>query len=106
MRHWKQACAGKTSVLDAAATALSVWLVHPPDSRLVTSRRFLSVEDKRLMVFASGDRTLLAEAKVPVYFEHRLASLKKDGPRIVEITCENGDAFAKAFSVTSRLKTW
>ena len=31
--------AGKTSVLDALAVALGVWLVEPPDSTLINSRR-------------------------------------------------------------------
>jgi len=43
-------------------------------------------------------RARLAEAKVPVFFEQRLASVKKDGARIVEITMENGNVFrAKTF---------
>jgi hypothetical protein len=43
-------------------------------------------------------RELLKEASVPVYFEQRLAAVKKDGTRIVEITMENGNVFrAKAF---------
>lgn len=40
----------------------------------------------------------LAEAKVPVRFNHRLASIKKKGNRITEIRMENGDVFrAKMF---------
>src|SRR3954454_16167453 len=31
--------AGKTSVLDALAVSLGVWLVEPPDSTLLNSRR-------------------------------------------------------------------
>ena len=43
-------------------------------------------------------RSLLAEAKVPVYFGQRLASVKKDGTRIVEIAMENGNVYrAKQF---------
>ena len=43
-------------------------------------------------------RARLAEAKVPVHFGQRLASVKKDGARIVEITMENGNVFrAKTF---------
>ena len=43
-------------------------------------------------------RALLAEAEVPAYFEQRLASVKKDGARIVEIAMENGNLFrAKMF---------
>jgi hypothetical protein len=41
---------------------------------------------------------LVNEAKVPVYFHQRLASVKKDGQRIVEITMENGKIYrAKMF---------
>ena len=43
-------------------------------------------------------RALLAESKVPVHFEQRLASVKKDGARIVEVAMENGNVFrAKMF---------
>ena len=41
---------------------------------------------------------MLLEAKVPVHFEQRLASVKKAGPRIREIAMENGNVFrAKVF---------
>ncbi len=41
-------------------------------------------------------------AKVPVHFEARLASVKKDGARIVEFTTENGTVFrAKMFIDTT-----
>jgi hypothetical protein len=43
-------------------------------------------------------RALLEESRVPVYFEQRLASVKKDGARITEIAMENGNVFrAKMF---------
>jgi hypothetical protein len=38
-------------------------------------------------------RARLAQAKVPVYFEQRLASVEKDGARITAIVMENGDVF-------------
>ena len=41
----------------------------------------------------SAFRTLLDEAGVKVYFEHRLAEVKKDGNRIAAITTENGNTF-------------
>ncbi len=42
--------------------------------------------------------SLLAEAKVPVHFQQRLATVSKDGARIVEIVMETGDVFrAKMF---------
>jgi len=41
---------------------------------------------------------MLNEAKVPVYFQQRLASVKKDGARIAEIAMENGKVYrAKMF---------
>ena len=41
---------------------------------------------------------MIAEAKVPVFLEQRLASLKKTGARITEIKMENGNIFrAKMF---------
>ena len=43
-------------------------------------------------------RARLAEAKVPVHFGQRLAAVRKDGARIVEIAMENGNVFrAKTF---------
>jgi hypothetical protein len=43
-------------------------------------------------------RALLTESKVPVYFDQRLATVKKNGARIVEIVMENGNVFrAKVF---------
>ncbi len=38
-------------------------------------------------------RTLLAEANVPIHFEQRLASVKMDGARIVEITMEDRSVY-------------
>ena len=38
-------------------------------------------------------RARLAEAKVPVYFEQRLASVTKEGARITGIVMENGNVF-------------
>jgi len=41
---------------------------------------------------------MVNDAKVPVYFQQRLASVKKEGDRIVEIAMENGKTFrAKIF---------
>ena len=39
-------------------------------------------------------RGLLDESRVAVLFEHRLASVEKDGTRLVRLRCENGAAFA------------
>ena len=40
--------AGKTSVLDSLAVALGVWLVEPPDSTLINSRRGIYPSEIRL----------------------------------------------------------
>ncbi len=50
---------GKTSVLDALAVALGVWLVRVPDSLLANSRRPISLSEKRLKMVRSGDRLFL-----------------------------------------------
>lgn len=43
-------------------------------------------------------RALLTEAKVPIYFEQRLAAVKKEGARIVEVSMEDGRVYrAKMF---------
>jgi predicted ATP-binding protein involved in virulence len=49
---------GKTSILDALAVALGVWLEKVPDSLLADSHRHLTKSDKRLTGTAQGDRTL------------------------------------------------
>ncbi len=53
---------GKTSVLDALAVALGVWLENVPDSSLASSRRRLTSDKKRLTAIMEGDRTLLQQA--------------------------------------------
>lgn len=43
-------------------------------------------------------KAMLQEDKVPVYFKQRLARVKKEGLRILEITMDNGDVYrAKTF---------
>ena len=54
--------AGKTSVLDALAVALGVWLVEPPDSTLINSRRGIYASEIRLESSQRGDRELFREA--------------------------------------------
>ena len=54
--------AGKTSVLDALAVALGVWLVEPPDSTLLGSKRGIYASEIRLESSAHGDRELFNEA--------------------------------------------
>ncbi|MDB6154059.1 MAG: xly [Chthoniobacteraceae bacterium] len=41
-------------------------------------------------------RDLLEESSVPIYFGQRLATVKKEGTRIVEIAMENGDVYRAA----------
>jgi predicted ATP-binding protein involved in virulence len=53
---------GKTSVLDALAVALGVWLVDPPDSKLASSQRPIYPSEARLEAVRQGDRTLFQEA--------------------------------------------
>ncbi|MEO8493884.1 MAG: AAA family ATPase [Planctomycetota bacterium] len=48
---------GKTTVLDAAAVALGVWLEWKPDALLANSHRRLKKEDKRMIGVRQGDRT-------------------------------------------------
>jgi len=47
---------GKTSVLDALAVALGIWLVNPPDSSLASSRRKILEKEIRLEGLPAGDR--------------------------------------------------
>jgi predicted ATP-binding protein involved in virulence len=54
--------AGKTSLLDALAVALGVWLVEPPDSTLLNSRRGVLPSEIRLVSTKAGDRTQFREA--------------------------------------------
>ncbi len=53
---------GKTSVLDALAVGLGVWLLDPPDSSLEGSRRRLQASEKRIEWVRSGDRSQFLEA--------------------------------------------
>ena len=52
---------GKTSILDALAIALGVWLEKPPDSLLANSRRRLTADQRRLIADWYGDRVLPME---------------------------------------------
>src|SRR5665213_2968038 len=47
---------GKTSILDAVAVALGVWLEKVPDSLLASSYRRLTKNEKRLTATHQGDR--------------------------------------------------
>jgi len=53
---------GKTTILDALAVALGVWLERVPDSLLATSRRRMTPDQKRLVAVVEGDRTQLQQA--------------------------------------------
>jgi len=48
---------GKTTILDALAVALGVWLERVPDSLLANSRRRLKKDDKRMIGALQGDRS-------------------------------------------------
>jgi predicted ATP-binding protein involved in virulence len=63
--------AGKTSVLDALAVALGVWLVEPPDSTLINSRRGIYPSEIRLESRHHGDRELFSEASGGVSIKAR-----------------------------------
>jgi predicted ATP-binding protein involved in virulence len=60
---------GKTSVLDALAVALGVWLVNVPDSDLANSRRSIDPSEIRLEPTRQGDRTLFREVTTGVAVE-------------------------------------
>ena len=47
---------GKTSVLDALAVAMGIWLVHPPDSEVWNSRRNILHTEIRLEPGRGGER--------------------------------------------------
>jgi predicted ATP-binding protein involved in virulence len=53
---------GKTSILDALAVALGVWLEKVPDTLLANSYLHLTSDKKRLTANSDGDRTLLEQA--------------------------------------------
>lgn len=54
---------GKTTVLDALAVAMGIWLVDPPDSSLANSRRNIYANEIRLVPSSVGDRLLFREAE-------------------------------------------
>ena len=55
--------AGKTTVLDAMAVAMGIWLANPPDSTLVNSGRSILSKEIRLIPKKDGDRTRFFECK-------------------------------------------
>ncbi|MCO6454255.1 MAG: AAA family ATPase [Pirellulaceae bacterium] len=54
---------GKTTVLDAAAVALGVWLERVPDALLANSHRRLKRDDKRMIGGPQGDRMQFQHAQ-------------------------------------------
>lgn len=54
---------GKTSLLDALAIAAGVWLVNPPDTTLVNSKRNILTDEIRLEAVGSEDITQFIEHK-------------------------------------------
>jgi predicted ATP-binding protein involved in virulence len=71
--------AGKTSVLDALAVALGVWLVEPPDSTLLNSRRGIYPSEIRLESHRQGDRELFSEASGGVSVKARGQIMGREG---------------------------
>ena len=61
---------GKTSVLDALAVSLGVWLVGPPDSMLSNSRRHILTPEIRLEPSRKGDRVQFRECRPVVVQAH------------------------------------
>lgn len=55
--------AGKTSVLDALAVALGIWLVEVPESSLVNSRRNIMPSEILLAAQQNGDRIQFVEQR-------------------------------------------
>ena len=97
---------GKTTILDAAAVALGVWLEKVPDSMLASSRRSLTADQKRLIGAKSGDRTLF----------HRVAeamSVRANGTILGEADISWGPALevgktniSNKFSKAALAKIW
>ena len=55
--------AGKTTVLDALAVAMGIWLAKPPDSTLANSGRSILTKEIRLICRTVGDRSQFFERK-------------------------------------------
>ena len=55
--------AGKTTVLDALAVAMGIWLSRPPDSTLSNSGRSILPKEIRLVSKRDGDRSQFFECK-------------------------------------------
>lgn len=54
---------GKTTVLDALAVSLGLWLVTAPDSELINSRRGIKKSEIRIEATRSGDRVQFRECR-------------------------------------------
>ncbi|MDE0205382.1 MAG: AAA family ATPase [Candidatus Tectomicrobia bacterium] len=55
--------AGKTTVLDALAIAMGIWLAKPPDSTLANSGRSIQKKEIRLVWRTEGDRSQFFECR-------------------------------------------
>ena len=55
--------AGKTTVLDALAVSMGVWLVDPPDTMLQNSRRNILEKEIHLHAVQRGDRTQFQQSR-------------------------------------------
>ncbi len=71
--------AGKTSILDALAVSLGVWLVDVHDSLLANSKRPIDRSEKRLESIVGGDRTQLQQAPGIVSVCSKGQILDRDG---------------------------
>ena len=77
--YFARRASGQSKASDLMSTNATMWTFEPHVAEMVYNG-------------------WLREAKVPVYFEQRLVSVKKDGTRITEFTVENGNVYrAKMF---------
>jgi len=78
--------AGKTSILDALAVALSIWLIRAPDSTLSNSGRSIRPSEILLRGEPMGDRTVFRE----------------EGPAVVSVIGDVGDKLDLTWTRTLR----
>jgi predicted ATP-binding protein involved in virulence len=98
---------GKTSVLEAAAIALSIWLVKPPDSGLAGDGRSIRREDVRLEGRVKGDGVVFQkclpcriEATGPIHGGETVAWVRQVKPARMQTT--HGEA-KSALALIARL---
>jgi len=77
--YFTKRSSGQSSASDLTSTNASMWTFEPHVAEMILNQ-------------------MLQEAKVPVYFRQRLASVRKQGGRITEIRMDDGNTFrAKIF---------